>query len=358
MTICYFGIYDPNYSRNRILIKGLRQNNIEVIECNSRLHGIAKYIELAKKHFKIRKKYDLMIIGFPGYQAVILAKFLTKKKIIFDAFTSIYDSMVYDRRLARPRSLRAIYYWLLDWLSCKLADKILLDTNANIEYFVKTFKINRSKFLRVFVGSDNEVFYPLEQKFEYDYFLVHFHGCYIPLQGIEYIIRAAKILEKENMKFNLIGRGQTYENIRRLVEELKVENINFIDSVPYEELKNYIAEANICLGIFGTTEKAQRVIPNKVYEYLAMGCPVITGDSPAVRELFNDQQEMVFCKMGDADNLAKKILELKNNSQLRKTIAKNGYNKFINNLTPKILGEQLLKEVNKEIKNQRINDLY
>jgi len=266
--------------------------------------------------------------------------------------------MVYDRRLARPRSLRAIYYWLLDWLSCKLADKILLDTNANIEYFVKTFKINRSKFLRVFVGSDNEVFYPLEQKFEYDYFLVHFHGCYIPLQGIEYIIRAAKILEKENMKFNLIGRGQTYENIRRLVEELKVENINFIDSVPYEELKNYIAEANICLGIFGTTEKAQRVIPNKVYEYLAMGCPVITGDSPAVRELFNDQQEMVFCKMGDADNLAKKILELKDNSQLRNTIAKNGYNKFINNLTPKILGEQLLKEVNKEIKNQRINDLY
>jgi len=80
MTICYFGIYDPNYSRNRILIKGLRQNNIEVIECNSRLHGIAKYIELAKKHFKIRKKYDLMIIGFPGYQAVILAKFLTKKR--------------------------------------------------------------------------------------------------------------------------------------------------------------------------------------------------------------------------------------------------------------------------------------
>jgi glycosyltransferase involved in cell wall biosynthesis len=341
MTICYFGIYNPSYSRHRILIKGLRQNGIEVIECNSRLHGVAKYIELAKKHFKIRKKYDIMIVGFPGYQAVIFARFLTRKKIIFDAFTSIYDSMVYDRRLVRPRSLKAMYYWLLDWLSCKLADKILLDTNANIEYFVKTFKINRSKFLRVFVGSDNEIFYPLEQKFKHDYFSVHFHGYYIPLQGIEYIVRAAKILEKENIKFNLIGSGQTYKNIRKLAEELKVENINFIDRVPYEELKNYIAEADICLGIFGTTEKTQRVIPNKVYEYLAMGRPVITGDSPAIRELFNDRQEMIFCKVGDAEDLAKKILELKNNGQLRNTIAKNGYNKFINNLIPKILGGQL-----------------
>jgi glycosyltransferase involved in cell wall biosynthesis len=343
MIVCYFGFYDPNYSRNRILIKGLRQNGVEIIECNSRLRGLAKYLELIKKHFKIRKNYDVMIVGFPGYQTVILAKFLTKKPVIFDAFTSIYDSMVYDRQLARPGSLMAEYYWLLDWASCKLANKILLDTNANIEYFVKNFKINRSKFLRVFVGSDNEVFYPLEQKSKHDYFLVHFHGYYIPLQGIEYIIRAAKILEKENIKFNLIGRGQIYENIRKLAEELKVENINFIDSVPYEELKNYIAEADICLGIFGVTEKAQRVIPNKIYEYLAVGRPVITGDSPSIRELFNDQQEIVFCKMGDAEYLAKKILELKENSQLRDIIAKNGHDFFIKNLIPIKIVKDLIK---------------
>ena len=72
-----------------------------------------------------------------------------------------------------------------------------------------------------------------------------------------------------------------------------------------------------------------------------MGRPVITGDSPAIRELFNDQQEIVFCKMGDAEDLAKKILELKENSQLRDTIAKNGYDKLMDNSTPKILGEQL-----------------
>jgi len=337
MIICYFGIYNPEYSRNRIMINGLRQNGVQVIECRSDKRGIAKYFELIRKHWRIRGRYDSIVVGFPGYQAMILAKCLTKKKIIFDVFTSLYDSMVCDRRIARKHSLGAGYYWFLDWLSCRLADKILLDTNEHIKYFMQTFKIKKEKFCRVFVGSDDEIIKFAEQKKKENIFLVHFHGSSIPLQGVEHIIKAAKLLEKESIIFNIIG-----SKIKQKYQDSGLSNVNLINNVPYEKLGEYISMANASLGIFGSTEKAKRVIPNKAYEALAAGRPIITGETPAAKELFTDGKNILFCKMGDARDLADKILQLKRNNKLREMISRNGYNLFLNNLTPRHIGKLLI----------------
>ena len=83
MKVCFFGTYKPDYSRNIILIRGLRENGIEVIECNDRSKGLLKFCRLFLKHLKIRNKYDVMIVGFPGHTAMILAKAICRKKIIF-----------------------------------------------------------------------------------------------------------------------------------------------------------------------------------------------------------------------------------------------------------------------------------
>src|SRR3989338_130275 len=139
MKVCYFGFYSQNYSRNKILISGLRKNHVEVVECQSGLSGMAKYFDLIKKHRQIKNQYDAMVVGFPGHQAMILAKVLCRKPIIFDAFLSLYDSMVFDRQTSQPKSIRALYYWLLDWISSRLADIVLLGTNEHINYFCDTF---------------------------------------------------------------------------------------------------------------------------------------------------------------------------------------------------------------------------
>src|SRR3989339_694728 len=323
MRVCYFGIYDPNYSRNRILNGGLRENGVEVIECRTELKGVKKYFDLVKKHWRIRKDYDAMVVGFPGYQAMILARFLTRKKIIFDAFTSLYDSLVLDRKTVNKNSLSAYYYWLLDWLSCGLADKILLDTNEQIDYFVDTFKIKKEKFIRIFVGSDIRLDDINKKKEERDYFLVNFYGTDIPLQGVEFIIGAAELLKNENIRFKVIGT-----KIKNRYKDCKYTNIDFYDNMEFRELIRCIALADVNLGIFGNTPKAQRVIPNKVYDALAVGSAVITGDTPAVRELLSDNVNAAFCRMADSKDLADKILLLKNNDKLRKNIARNSYGLF------------------------------
>ena len=342
MKVCYFGIYNPNYSRNKELIKGLKENGIEIIGCRVEPTEKYKYWKLFKKHRKI-KDYDLMIVGFPGHSVMPLARLICKKKIIFDAFVSLYDSNIFDRKAYSPHGLKALKYWLLDWLACKLANKILLDTDEHIKYFVKTFRIKKEKFKRIFVGSDDSIFYPRVHKKETDNSLVHFHGKYIPLQGIEYIVEAAKLLESENVQFNLIGKGQTYSMAVDLTKKLNVKNINFINPIAPGKLVKYIAQADVCLGIFGETQKATRVVPNKAYEAIAIKKPLITADTPAVRELFKNRENCLLCNIADSKDLAQKILILKNNPELRDKIAENGYKLFKAKLTPRLLGQRLIK---------------
>ncbi len=349
MRILYFGTYKPTYSRNRVLIKGLKQNGVEVLECCSSRQGFKSFFELFFKHLIFIGKYDYMVVGFPGQEVMFLARFLTSKPIIFDTFTSHYGGYIIDRQYFSKKSLRAKYYRFLDKWSCKLANFCLLDTNAHIDFFVEEFKLPREKFLRIFVGTDSDIFFPKKVKKSNDKFLVHFHGHYIPLQGVKYIIRAAKFLEDEDIIFNLIGKGQTFEADKGLAERIRADNINFIDSVPYDKLPDYIGQADVCLGIFGDSPKTELVIPNKIYDGLAMAKPVITADTKAVRELLSEDVNAFFCKKADFESLAKKILLARDNSVLTNQIAQNGFKLFEEKLKEKKLGAELLENINEKI---------
>ena len=349
MTICYFGDYDPNYARNRVLIKGLKENGVKILECRSQNCGLAKYWELHKKHQTLEDNYDILIVGQSFKSRLVwLAKLLSNKKIVWDAFYSFYDKYVFDSGLISPKSLKAGYYWRTEKLACRWADLILLDANEHIKYFSCEFGVPESRFVRVLVGTDIETGkMPSAEKKE-GVFLVHFHGKYIPLQGVKYIIEAAKILQEKDaaIRFNLIGSGQTYADDRRLADDLGVKNINFIGRVAFGQLPKFIQEADICLGLFGNTPKTQRVIANKVYEAIAMAKPVISADTPAARELFENGKNILFCRRADPDDLAEKILELKNNSQLRNKIAQGAHDLFKSKATPRIIAKDLIDKLN------------
>jgi glycosyltransferase involved in cell wall biosynthesis len=344
--VCFFGIYNPEYSRNRVLISGFKQNDFDVFECrvDPKSGKIKKYIALLEEYKKIKDiKFDYIIVAFPGHSVVWLAYLLFGKDIIFDAFVSLYDSNVWDRKLYKPFSPRGFRDWFLDWYSCMFAEKILLDTNRHIDYFSKNFKIDKDKFIRVFVGSDNSIFYPKDSERKDKNFVVHFHGSFIPLQGVEYIIESAKILEKEkDIQFNIIGT-----NIKKKYLGKKFDNINFIENISYEKLSEYMNGADLCLGIFGNTEKADNVIPNKVYEAIAIRKPVITASTLAIKELFEDNESIILCNRADGRDLAQKIIKIKKDDFLREKISNNAFDIFNKRLTPKILVRDLLNDLKK-----------
>ncbi len=336
MTICYTGDYNPNYPRHRVIIRGLRENGIEVIERPIPRKG---YLQLFSV---MRTRADIFFFGYSDSRFVWLARLLTTKPIIWDAFYSLYDNWVFDRKLVGPRSVKAYYYWFLDWICCRSASVVILDTNANIEYFQRTFQLPHKRFLRVLVGSDDAIMIPRQKTPTEKKFIVEFHGRYIPVQGVEYIIHAAHLLRSEqDIQFVLVGDGQEYEKITSLARDLKLTNITFHPVVPYEQLPGFIADADICIGLVGNLDRGARAIPNKVYEASAMGRPSITMDGPGIRELYTDRENILLCKGGDPQDIADKILELKNNSLLRISIAHNARMLYLQNGTPQAIGSSL-----------------
>ena len=363
---------EEGYPRNRVIIEGLRKNGVDVVECHEdfwkdtsqKLEGVKAgsgivkmlyrllltYSKLISK-FRRVGHYDALIVGYAGHIDIFLAKVLNlfrRKPLIFDAFLSLYDTAVMDRRIVRHGSFKAKLLRLIDTWSCRLADAVLLDTQLHVDYFVKEFGLPAGKFYDVPVGSALSSSYPPLYKrgdrgdltFEILYF-----GSYIPLHGVDIIIQAAKILQSENdIVFTLIGKGQLLPVMKQLVSDLELKNVSFIDRfVEEKELVQYIQRADICLGIFGQTEKALRVIPCKVYNCLQFGKPLITGNTVATEGILKHKDNAFLCRPGDPDDLARGITELKNDGKLRENIGTNGYKYFENNFSIEAIGQGILK---------------
>lgn len=349
MKVLFFGIYDKNYSRNWILMKGFIENGYEVVECcvDPKIYsGISKFFKLYSEYRKIKNvALDKIVVAFPGHSVVWLARILFGNNFIFDAFVSLHGSNYGDRKEYHKYSIRYFKDLLLDYSSCLISSKILLDTNSHIHYFIKNFGINKNKFIRVLVGVDDNIFYPIIKKIKNDTLTVHFHGSYIPLQGVPYIVDASIILKNEKIKFRFIGGNKMQQYIKNIINRENLNNIELVDRVDYRKLSSEIIKSDIALGIFGTTDKAKIVIPNKVYEAVASGVPVVTMNSPAVREVFTDQKNIFLCDAGNSNALAEAILKSSKDDALRNRLSQNALELFYNNLTPKIIVQNLLNEL-------------
>ncbi|MDD5434306.1 MAG: glycosyltransferase family 4 protein [Nitrospira sp.] len=403
LSICYFGTYsmEEGYPRNRVIIEGLRQNGVDVVECHEdfwkdtsqKLEGVKAgsgivkmlyrlLLTYSKLIIKFRRvgHYDALIVGYAGHIDIFLAKVLNlfrRKPLIFDAFLSLYDTTVMDRRIVRPGSVKARLLRLIDTWSCRLADAVLLDTQAHVDYFVKEFGIPSGKFFAVPVGSALHYEFSnvipskegiqsnglvLDSCFRrnddlrtritdtiHEYFEILYFGSYIPLHGVDVIIMAAKILEDEkDIVFTMIGKGQLLPAMKQLASDLELKNVNFIDRfVEENELVQYIRRVDVCLGIFGNTEKALRVIPCKVYNCLQFGKPLITGHTVATEGILKHKENAFLCRPGDAEELAKGITELKDDVKLRENIGTNGYKYFESNFSVEAIGQGILKIIHK-----------
>lgn len=344
MRVLFFGHYDADYSRSRILIKGLKKNGVEIVQCNEKGLLPIRYPKLIIKALKLLKRTDIIYVGFPGHTDVPLAWLLGKisgKKVVFDAFISVYDTNIFDRKYFSLTSLRAKYYFAIDWLATHLADLNVFDTNQDKDYFMDTFFLAENKCTVIPVGTDEEIFKPRPPA-KHNKLIVGFHGSFLPLQGVEYIIKAAKLLENENIEFRLLGDGMEYQKCRELVKKMAVKNITFLPRVPYEKLPEFIAGIDIYLGgPFGTSSKAGRVIPNKVYEAMAMRKPVIVARSVAIREVFTDKKNAILVERGSAVELSLAITTLEKNISLSNRIATNAFNLFRTNFTCELMGNLL-----------------
>ena len=345
--ICYFGSYDSEYARNRIIKKGLEANDFRIYECNSQGIVFRRYWNLTRLFFRYVHKIDYIIVGFPGYFDMPLAFILGKifgKKVFYDIFTSTYETYVVDRKVIDKNSFRAKFYYLVDWIGLKLADFVIVDTFAHGKFYNNTYGLNPKKQVLVYVGSDPDYFYPRKMQEETD---VLFYGSYQPLQGAEVIIEAASKLPKT--KFKMIGDGLSRRTTEDLAKKLNLKNVEFVNWLSLEKLATEIAKAKISLGIFSKSEKANVVIPNKVYDALATKKAVISASTKAMAEIINSNPgSIILVDKDNSQKLAQKLEDLLGDSATRRKYAINGYKLYKRMFTPEKVVKNLYKNFNNE----------
>ena len=280
-----------------------------------------------------RSPWDVILVGFPGHADVALARAAAALRhrvpVLFDAFASRIET-VEDRlgpAASRARVMRSLWE---DRLACRLATTVVLDTAAHIDYFGSAFGLPAGKMRQVWVGADDDVMRPAPLPTGPD-FRVFVYASFIPLHGLESVVRAAHLLERagDPVPIDIVGTGATAPTVRQLAERLGVRSVTFLGARPYAELPSLMAASHVCLGIFGTSPKAARVIPNKVFDALAIARPVVTADTPAAREAFTHRHDAWLCPPGDAAALAEALRVLRADDALRRDIADRGHELFL-----------------------------
>ena len=326
MRILAFGYHDQTAPRHWNISRDMLAEGIQLVECHTTERGLWKKLrDLTRRYKALRKNADGVFVTFPGQALLPFAWLLTrifppgrpagnKKILMFDAFIGLHDTVVGDRKLLSRWNPYGWFLFFLDWLACRLADVVFVDTEAHRRFFMKRFGLRPERVKVAYLGTRTDLFHPRKgqhEKRNVGSFEVLFYGSYIPLQGIEVILAAAKILRDTHpaVRFTLIGKGQTLPAMRSLAEKWNLTNVRFQPPVAYQMLPDWIRAADLSLGIFGTSGKAQRVIPHKVYDAVACGIPLITADTPAIREKFAKHPLVTLIPAGDPKALAEAIRE-------------------------------------------------
>jgi glycosyltransferase involved in cell wall biosynthesis len=356
LRVCFFGTYRANYVRNQVMIAGLRSQNVEIYECHSTLwHSVADRVEQASggwKSLRFWKRvfsaywqlfrahnrtpdYDVMLVGYPGQFDVYLGRLLSwwrRKPMALDILMSLH-LIAEERGLTKKSPLTGRLIFWLEKIGLKLPDRLIADTAEYEEYYCEEYHLSPDRFGRVPLGVDDRIYYP-RPEFEppSDCFRVLYYGTFIPLHGIETIIRAAaELCHLPHIQFDFFGEGQELAKAEGLAEELGLENVRFNGWIDKEKLPKEISRSHLCLGVFGTTKQARCTIQNKIWEGMIMQRPVISGDSETVRAELIHGEELYLVERANPKALADGILVLEADAPLRERIAASAFERVQQN---------------------------
>lgn len=318
-VLCW-GRSDPGYSRNRILRQGYAALGWRVLDFQPRFSRWGDWEAV----LRLRDRVDLVWVPCFRQRDIAAAARWARRRgvpLLFDPLISAYDKQVFERGKLDQHSAAARRLLQNERRQFALADAVLADTEAHAAFFREVLEVNAEKIHVVPVGAEENLFAPQAWPAGAEPMEVLFFGSFIPLQGPEVIVEAARLYRGPPLRWCLLGSGPLRAHCERAAQGLAT--VSFEDWLPYPQLPARIQRASIVLGIFGATPKAQRVIPNKVYQALACARPVVTLRSNAYPPalLTRENSGLHWVQADDAQALADAVAEL---AERRAALAEDG----------------------------------
>ena len=196
----------------------------------------------------------------------------------------------------------------------------VLDQKINIHVVPNTLNFD------TFLSTQNPVA-GLNERFAGNFKVVYIGG-FDPVRGLEYLLEATKKLSNKipNLKVILVGDGISKSFLKELLSNLEIENyVSFEGWQPSHSVQAYIEIADICVIPHIKLEQTDNSSPNKLFQYMYFKKPVISSNCVSLERIISQENCGLVFENRNSDDLAKKILELHNNPNLKEELGNNGF---------------------------------
>jgi len=250
-------------------------------------------------------------------------------------------------KAARRNAIPFIYYWIdvlhrlipfkpfqlvakiVESKTIKLADRTLV-INEKLKGYVTEAGAPLERTQVLGAGTDIEQFDPIDNGsairkqygFGEDDIVLFFMGWLYPFSGLKEVAVTLARTKKHNLKLLIVGEGDAYDELQQIRREYNLKDrVILTGKKSYHEIPSFIAASDVCLLPAYPTEKImQDIVPIKMYEYMAMGKPVISTKLPGVMKEFGEDNGVVY--IGKPEDAANKAIMLIQDSSLKELGAK------------------------------------
>jgi len=250
--------------------------------------------------------------------------------------------------LRNPRLIRASE-WLEQFLYRK-ADLLILNSPGFIGH-VRQRGANRIEVVPN--GADIDMFDIQDDGIEFRQFhhfglngkfVAMYAGAHGLSNDLNIVLDAAQLLcDQKSIEIVLLGDGKDKPSLVSRAKEMNLPNIHFIDPIPKSQMSQALASADACIAILKPLPLYATVFPNKVFDYMAAGKPVVLAIDGVIREVVETAEAGIFVAPGNAEALAKAIITLSANRELCFRMGTNGRQYLEKHFDRRDLADQLIR---------------
>ncbi len=363
MRWLWLGTYERDYPRGAVLREGLRALGHDVVECHVPLwertrhktgaflapaslartgaRAAGAWASLARRE-RAAGPVDVVVVGYPAQPDMPLGRWVARRRrvpLVADLMISLSDTLGGDRGVG-GRAGAAVGH-RIDRFAARSADVVMTDTEANARWFTRAFGLPPGRAVAVPVGAEPAAFPSAPAPDGPARAL--FVGKLAPLHGLATVLAAAR--RPGTPLLTIVGDGQLRGWLDDELRRDPPAGVTHIPWVPYHELGDVIARHHIALGVFGASDKASRVVANKVWQALAVGRPVVTADTPGSREVLSDGDDALLVPVGDPAALAAALGRLGGDAGLRARLGEGARATYVREGTPQAVASRLVAAV-------------
>ena len=267
------------------------------------------------------RQFKVLYLPYPAVPVLVLLSVLPRRllpqRIVMDAFISLYDTIVLDRRLIAKRGLPATVIHFLERRALTTATAVITDTPENSGHIRSLYDLPSDMFYDVPLAINERVFKPVLSSFAVSTSTCRmlFVGTLVPLHRVDILLKAiSQLTPSRAVELTFIGDGQQSSLLQLFIEERDFDDsyitVKWIrEWLSSEQIARYINNSDVCLGIMGSDGKSSRVWPFKNYLYMACGKTLITARTPVTDRLTAklDYDPFIAVATTDVSELSKQL---------------------------------------------------